>query len=115
MQGLYRPLARATLVLTLLSALISGWNAGLLHPFKHVDENGRLVHLAGAPVGDSQPASPATDKLCDVLAGLAACLPGATSVVAELAGTQFVACDFAGEPRAADAPPFLSQGPPTLL
>jgi len=112
MDATLRTAARLALVL----ALLSGWSAGLLHPFKHVDADGRLVHLAGVPAGgDSQPASPATDKLCDVLAGLTACLPGAAATIADLAGADPAAAHFAGEPRPAATPPFFAQGPPTLL
>jgi hypothetical protein len=112
MQAALRTAARLTLVL----ALLSGWSAGLLHPFEHVDADGRLVHLFGVSAGgDRQPAAPAADKLCDVLAGLAACLPGTAASVPDFGAAQPVAGDFADEPFAAAAPPFFAQGPPTLL
>ena len=114
MQATLRTAARLALVL----ALLSGWSAGLLHPFKHVDADGRLVHLAGAPAGsggDTQPASPTADKLCDVLAGLAAVLPGAHGGVFHPQGTQAICVAAEGEPRPASPPPFFAQGPPTLL
>lgn len=112
MQATLRTAARLALVL----ALLSGWSAGLLHPFQHVDADGRLVHLAGVPVGgDSQPASPAADKLCDVLAGLAAVLPGAQGGVFHPDEAQAICVAAEGEPRPASPPPFFAQGPPTLL
>jgi len=112
MQATLRTAARLALVL----ALLSGWSAGLLHPFKHVDADGRLVHLSGVPAGgDSQPASPAADQLCDVLAGLSACLPGTVAALADLSAAQPAAVPFAREPRPAAAPPFFAQGPHQLL
>jgi hypothetical protein len=112
MQATLRTAARLALVL----ALLSGWSAGLLHPFKHVDEAGRLVHLAGtAGSSDGQPGSPAADKLCDVLAGLAACLPGSAASFATPGGTHGAVFHTVGELRPAGAPPFFAQGPPTLL
>lgn len=101
-----RRLARLALVLVLLS----GWNAGLLHPLKHTDEAGRLVHLHGG----GNPAGTAADKLCDVLGGLP-CLPavspsGAPDLASRPVPDASVTIVSGGE-----APPFFAQGPPALL
>ena len=101
-------LARVFLALALLAA----WQGALLHPLKHVDPAGALVHVGGGHAG-GQGGSP--DGLCDALAALTACAPGSQQVL--------VAPDPADSPisisygalRQAEAPPFLAQGPPKLL
>jgi len=107
---------RALAHLALAFALLAGWTAGLLHPLKHVDKQGELVHLAGLQSGgDKQPAPGAADPLCAVLAGLAACLVDSSGTAAERhAGVRVVAASLAGHLPAA-APPFLAQAPPTAL
>ena len=97
--------------LLLIVALLAGWQAALLHPIKHVDERGALVHLGDA---DGKHGT-AKGELCDVLSTLTA---GAAVVLAvfdyeDSTGPVSFAPRF--EPRRAQAPPFLSQGPPTLL
>lgn len=102
-------LARLLLVL----ALLAGWQAALLHPLQHRDENGRYVHLGAPDAGKGQPA-----KLfaCDALASLAACAPQTQAGLPPLCCGQDLPAtsDFAAR-LAAAAPPFLSQGPPALL
>jgi hypothetical protein len=99
--------------LLLAAALLAAWQAALEHPIEHVDELGELVHLndGHAHDGDREPGS-----LCDLLASLTACAPG-TPVLAP--GSERVvsllAFDNTGALRAAEAPPFLSQGPPASV
>jgi hypothetical protein len=92
--------------LLLLVALLAGWQAALEHPLAHLDERGAFVHLEG---GHSEHGGP----LCDELAALGACASGAAQplVVHERAEDR-VAAAISPAPRLADAPPFLSQGPP---
>jgi len=102
-------LARLARVLLAL-ALLAGWQAALQHPFDHVDELGRFVHLHG---GHSPDQGSDAGLLCDALAALTACAPDAPV----LAGTCLP--DYPprfhpiAAPRLAEAPPFLAQGPPT--
>ena len=88
-------LARLARVLLVL-ALLAGWQAALGHSIEH----GASWHEDG--------------PLCGVLDGLTAC--AAQSVV--LPGpmpSEYEAPAFpVRAPRAADAPPFLAQGPPAL-
>jgi hypothetical protein len=86
--------------------LLAGWQAALQHPLDHVDELGEFVHLQG---GDSSDES----SFCDALAALTACAPDAAqSPVASEQFEQFLGSLHQSAPRVADAPPFLSQGPP---
>jgi hypothetical protein len=93
-------------------ALLAGWQSALLHPLQHVDKNGALVHLGGGGAGDHEPGK---SGLCDVLAALAACLAGAPLAVACVDSGQRSLPSHHAEPRAAQAPPFLAQGPPLTL
>jgi hypothetical protein len=101
-----RRLARLVLVLVLLS----GWTAGLLHPLKHTDEAGRLVHLHGG----GNPAGAAADKLCDVLGALP-CLPADSPPSAQDLGSRALTDASATFTSGGEAPPFFAQGPPALL
>ena len=91
----------------LAAAIVLAGQAALLHPLTHVDQQGGLVHVPGK---DNSPG-----KLCDVLASLTACVPDAPRAVvfSEPAGLFSIRREAA--PRIAEAPPFLSQGPPALL
>jgi hypothetical protein len=93
-------LARVVLVV----ALLAGWQAALQHPVEHVDELGAPVHIPG---GKSSP-----DSLCDLLAALTACATAQAAffprVSSQYASPSCPECAA----RVADAPPFLSQGPP---
>ena len=93
--------------LALAAAFVLAGQAALLHPLQHVDQQGSLVHVPGK---DKTPG-----KLCDTLAALTACVPDAPQLfaAAESVGTLPIA--YLRVPRLAEAPPFLSQGPPTLL
>ena len=104
------PLRLARLLLAL--ALLAGWQAALLHPLQHLDDNGQYVH----PGGDSGKSKPAKLLACDTLAALAACLPQMPAALSPLC------CPHDSPPSrgrslwlAAAAPPFLSQGPPASL
>ena len=93
-------------------ALLAGWQAALQHPIEHVDELGEFVHLAGGH-SHSDDGSEGSGPLCDALAALTACAPDATQPV--VASEQFehsLQLASEGAPRVAEAPPFLSQGPP---
>lgn len=95
-------------------ALLAGWQAALEHPIRHVDELGEFVHLHDDHShhdGHSDGSQGGT--LCDALAALTACAADAPH---PLIAPEPCECSLAsqneGAPRAADAPPFLSQGPP---
>jgi hypothetical protein len=92
-------------------ALLSSWQAALEHPIAHVDENGEFVHLHDD--GHSHQDKSGSGLLCDALAALTACAPEALPVVAasDRAEPQLF-LPHESAPRVADAPPFLSQGPP---
>lgn len=101
-------LARLLLAVTLLA----GWQAALQHPIEHVNELGELVHVEGGHSHEGSDAGP----LCDLLASLTACAPEAAvwPVDAErFAG--LAPSTTHGAPRVAEAPPFLSQGPPASV
>jgi hypothetical protein len=93
-------------------ALLAGWQGALLHPLQHFDEYGALVHLADGHAGDQKPGK---SGLCDALAALAACVAGAPLFLAYVDCVQQPLASHPFEPRAAQAPPFLAQGPPPLL
>lgn len=99
-----RRFARALLAF----ALIAGWQAALLHPIQHVDKFGALVH-AGERSGST------TELLCDKLAALTACVPEAPALYAAAPPHLPLIEVLQDAPRIAQAPPFLSQGPPSLL
>jgi hypothetical protein len=93
----------------LVAVLLAGWQAALLHPLQHVDEGGSFVHLADGHSGNPQ------SEQCDVLAALTACASPAPASLAPVSSVQPLP-DFSGsELRAAQAPPFLSRGPPAVL
>jgi ATP phosphoribosyltransferase regulatory subunit HisZ len=97
--------------LLLVVALLAGWQASLVHPLEHVDAEGVLVH-AGHDEGSS---TDRAENLCDALAALTACATQAATVF-EVEKSEAKHSSFAAERlRRADPPPFLSQGPPTLL
>jgi hypothetical protein len=98
----------------LAAALLAGWQSALVHPLAHVDKNGGFVHVADGHQQQKQKKSD-TSGLCDVLAALAACAPGAAKVFTFVSSTQEVPHYSRSVPRAAEAPPFLSQGPPAVL
>jgi hypothetical protein len=105
---LFRRLARIALAL----ALLAGWQAALQHPIEHVDGHGAFVHVPG---GHSHEEDSGSGPLCDALAALTACAaqPGL--------GFEGSPADYqapetpVSAPRLAEAPPFLSQGPPVSV
>ncbi len=65
--------------------LLAGWQSAALHPLRHVDENGRLVHLSDShPKPDKRSSSDPASKLCNALAALTACVDSAAPVLAFL-------------------------------
>jgi hypothetical protein len=96
----------------LAAALLAGWQSSLVHPLEHTDGNGGFVHLTDGHGHDKKSSA---SELCDSLAALSAVAAGAARpVVADAAG-QIVLSRYSSDSRAAEAPPFLSQGPPKYL
>jgi hypothetical protein len=100
-------LARLARVL-LAIALLASWQAALQHPIEHVDELGEFVHLHSGHSHDGSGAEP----LCDALAALTACASEALAFCATHSPDYEAPCHSPDAPRLAQAPPFLSQGPP---
>jgi hypothetical protein len=98
--------------LLLSVALLAAWQGALVHPLVHVDEQGGFVHLADGHGHDKKSNA---SELCDAIGALAAVVASAPKAVAADVSSQVVLSGPAGAPRAAEAPPFLSQGPPQLL
>jgi hypothetical protein len=102
--------------LLLAVALLAGWQAALLHPLQHFDKQGGFVHLADGHSGAKQGEKPQGGSgLCDAIAALAACAPGAVLPFTPLPFESCSLCSSKTERRFAEAPPFLSQAPPALL
>ena len=95
----------------LFVALLAGWQAALQHPIEHVDALGGFVHQHD---GGSQ--DPNSGPLCDALAALTACAPPAAfaAVAVESPAHRLLSLE-ARAPLVAQAPPFLSQGPPASV
>jgi hypothetical protein len=92
-------------------ALLSGWQAALEHPITHVDEHGEFVHVHDD--GHSQKGESDSGPLCDALAALAACAPETLPALAARGPAEpRLLVLHESTPRVAEAPPFLSQGPP---
>ena len=100
--------------LFLALALLAGWQLALVHPLKHFDSRGGYVHLEDGHSHERKSSS--TDRLCDAIAALAACVPegqaGLSAACLDGAAAESLGADCH---LAAAAPPFLSQGPPALL
>jgi len=96
----------------LVVALLAGWQSALVHPLTHVDKTGGYVHLTD---GQPKPKKSDSSGLCDVLAALAACAPNTPVVYVPISDPQAAFNPLAAVPRIAEAPPFLSQGPPAIL
>lgn len=109
-------MTRALAAVLLAVALLGGWRASLLHPLEHVDAHGHFVHLAGAEGGDARGENDhgdPSDRLGDSLAALSACAAGAAPLLASgRAEHRSIPPASQRAPRAAEPPPFLSQGPP---
>jgi hypothetical protein len=98
--------------LLLAAALLAGWQAALQHPIQHVDSKGGLVHVGD---GHSGKKTPDGSKLCDALAALTACAAHSPALFESPAADHHAFRFSTSRPRAAEAPPFLSQGPPAVL
>ena len=98
--------------LLLAAALLAGWQAALQHPIQHVDSKGGLVHVGD---GHSGKKTPDGSKLCDALAALTACAAHSPALFESPAVDHHAFGFSTSRPRAAEAPPFLSQGPPAVL
>jgi hypothetical protein len=110
-------MSRALLPVALAVALLGGWQASLLHPLEHLDERGRLVHLASAPGSDARGENERdernpSDRLGDTLAALAACAAQVQVFSDDPRPDYRIPSYPARSPRAADAPPFHAHGPP---
>jgi hypothetical protein len=104
-------LARLTR-LFLAAALLAAWQAALQHPVEHVDEFGELVHVHHGHSDEGADSQP----LCDLLDSLSACAPGVPLLAFSAAAFAELSESGAhGAPRIAEAPPFLSQGPPASV
>jgi hypothetical protein len=101
-------LARVALAAVLLAA----WQAALQHPIEHVDQLGEFVHVHGdhADEGEAEAGS-----LCDLLAALTACAAPTHAAFAQFQSDYESPSYPSSAPRLAEAPPFLSQGPPASV
>lgn len=102
--------------LSLAAVLLAAWQAALQHPIEHVDKLGEFVHVhSGHADDDGHSDEPDSGSLCDLLAALTACAAQAGIAFAG-AFSQYKAPEYpVSAPRVAEAPPFLSQGPPVLV
>ena len=101
-------LARVFLVV----ALLAGWQAALQHPIEHVDRLGEFVHVHS---GHSHEGEPEGRSLCDLLAALTACAAPTQAIFGHLQSDYESPAYPSSAPRLAEAPPFLSQGPPASV
>ena len=112
--------AHAVARLLLAAALLAGWQATLQHPIEHVDEHGHFVHIGGMDGDDARGENDGeggdpSDRLGELLAALGACAAAAQAVLAERFPDYPLPSRPVAAPRAAEAPPFLSQGPPATV
>jgi hypothetical protein len=110
-------MTRPVLAALLAAVLLGGWRESLLHPLEHRDAHGRFVHLHGADGGDARGENDPDDsnpsnRLGDSLAALAACAAQAPVLSADTRPDDRISSPPRRAPRLADAPPFLSHGPP---
>ena len=102
--------------LALAAVLLAAWQAALQHPIEHVDRLGEFVHVhSGHAHDDGHSDEPDARPLCDLLAALTAC---AAQAGIAFAGSlsEYKAPEYpVSAPRLAEAPPFLSQGPPASV
>jgi hypothetical protein len=96
--------------LALALALLGAWQAALEHPITHVDEHGEFVHVRDD--GHSHEGESESGPLCDALAALTACAAAGSVFVAQVQSDYESPSYPSSAPRIAEAPPFLSQGPP---
>ena len=114
-------MTRTWLAGLLAAALLGAWQEALLHPLEHVDEHGHFVHLNGTDGSDArgendhEEGNP-SDRLGDSLAALATCAAATPQFLGSERLEHYSPVSASqGAPRVAEAPPFLSQGPPALL
>jgi hypothetical protein len=115
MNALYywRPVLRIASRIFLILALLAGWQAALQHPIEHVDGLGEFVHVHS---GHSHEDGSESGPLCDALAALTACAPDAMPLLVASQQLEHSPPSLrADAPRVAEAPPFLSQGPPASV
>ena len=98
--------------LWLILSLLASWQSALEHPIRHVDELGEFVHLHD---GHSHEDGSEAGSLCDLLAALTACAAPAQVAFVHFAAEYKPLSYPTSAPRIADAPPFLSQGPPASV
>jgi len=98
--------------LVLAAALLAAWQSALVHPLEHSDGRGGFVHLSD---GHDHERKSDASGLCDALAALTACASDAPQGAFEFELVESIPLHSAAALRAADAPPFRSQGPPALL
>ncbi len=96
--------------LLLTVALLAAWQSALLHPLKHVDRAGALVHVPGQDHGKGK-----SEPLCDAIAAVAACVSGSQPLALAAAVVSDPVAASAGENAAAPRLAYRSQAPPTLL
>lgn len=106
--------------LALAAVLLAAWQASLVHPLEHVDEHGHFVHVAGTDGGDARGENDRedgdpSDRLGESLAALTACAASTCGVLARFQSDYESPSYPPRVPRAADAPPFLSHGPPASV
>ena len=103
--------------LALAAVLLAGWQAALRHPIEHVDELGEFVHVHGghAHQNDGHSDGPDAGSLCDLLAALTACAAPTHAAFAHFQSDYESPFYPSSAPRVAEAPPFLSQGPPASV
>ena len=98
--------------IALAAVLLVAWQAALQHPIEHVDARGEFVHLPG---GHSHENQSGAGSLCDLLATLTACAAPTHTVFGPFQSDYDSPSYPASAPRVAEAPPFLSQGPPASV
>ena len=98
--------------IALAAVLLVAWQAALQHPIEHVDALGEFVHLPGVHSHKNQSGA---GSLCDLLAALTACAAPTHAAFAQFRSDYESPSCPACAPRLAEAPPFLSQGPPASV
>jgi hypothetical protein len=97
--------------IALAAVLLVAWQAALQHPIEHVDALGEFVH-----VQDGHHENPSgAGSLCDLLATLTACAAPTQTVFGSFQSDYDPPSYPSSAPRVAEAPPFLSQGPPASV
>jgi hypothetical protein len=95
--------------IALAAVLLVAWQAALQHPIEHVNVLGEFVHVHSGHPDENQSGA---GSLCDLLATLTACAAPTQTVFGSFQSDYDSLSYPSSAPRAAEAPPFLSQGPP---